>query len=177
VRLELKSYLANEIDILLSWITTEKELRQWAGPTIFSWPINKKQLFNYLARTQGTYPEAIIFKVIENSNLIVGHIEFDKIDWINKTTILSRVIIAPEFRHHGLGHEIVNIALNSAFNVFRFNEIKLSVYNFNTAALRCYKAAGFKTIDIIKDLSVNEFENWSTQIMSLSSIEYRKKRI
>lgn len=144
MRLELKPYLANEIDILLSWITTEKELRQWAAPTIFTWPINKEQLFNYLDRTKGACPEAIILKAIEKTNLIVGHIEFDKIDWINKTTILSRVIIAPKFRNNGLGHEIVDLALYDAFNVFRFNEIKLSVYNFNHPALRCYKAAGIE---------------------------------
>jgi hypothetical protein len=40
-----------DCDTLFSWINSEKELTQWAGPVLFSWPFSKAQLFTYLART------------------------------------------------------------------------------------------------------------------------------
>lgn len=49
IKLKLKPFTANYFDTLLSWVHSEKELKQWAGPTIFAWPLNKKQLEEYLA--------------------------------------------------------------------------------------------------------------------------------
>lgn len=171
--LKLVPFVASDIDILLSWIASADQLRQWAGPTIFNWPLNKQQLILYLNQVKKESSEKYIYKAINADNINIGHIEFDKIDWINKTTVLSRVIISPEFRGKGLGHQLIEAALNLAFNHLKFKEVKLSVYGFNAPAIACYKKMGFKTVDYVKDTN-NNSKNWDAQSMNISSSEFLK---
>lgn len=117
----------------------------------------------------GKSPEVYIYKAINEDNVMVGHVEFDKIDYHNKTAVLSRVIINPTLRGQGLGHKIVQASIALAFNVLKLNKITLSVYDFNTSAIACYKAAGFCMVSAIQDPNKTNIENWDTQIMSLSS--------
>lgn len=173
--LKLLPQTTDDIAILLSWVKSEKELRQWAGPVIFSWPLSREQLSKYLARMGGESPEVYIYKAIVEDNTMVGHIEFDKIDHHNKTAVLSRVIINPVLRGKGLGHEIVQSSLAMAFNNLKLNQVTLRVYDFNTSAIACYKAAGFSMVSSIQDPNKNSIESWDTQIMSLSSLEFQAK--
>lgn len=170
--LKLLPQTIDDIDILLSWVKSEKELRQWAGPTVFKWPLNRERLSTYLARMTGVHPEVYIYKAVED-NVMVGHVEFDKIDYINKTTVLSRVIVNPNLRGQGLGHEIIRLSLAMAFNVLKLEKVTLSVYDFNKSAIACYKAAGLNIVSIIQDPHKNLIENWDTQIMSISSSEFQ----
>lgn len=36
--IKTSTFVTSDIDVLLSWITSAEQLRQWTGPTIFSWP-------------------------------------------------------------------------------------------------------------------------------------------
>jgi RimJ/RimL family protein N-acetyltransferase len=173
MKIKLVPFTISDFDLLLSWVPSERELRQWAGPVMFTWPLDKKQLAEYLSRTQKEYPQAHIYKAIgEKDGTAIGHIEFDKIDWTAKTTVLSRVMVASEYRGNGFGNNIIEAALNLAFNILNFNEIKLAVYTFNIPAIRCYETAGFETINFIKDSCKCGSENWDTKIMSISRSNY-----
>lgn len=171
--LKLLNFTANDFDPMLSWFKSEKELIQWAGPSLFTWPLDRTQLNNYLARADGEIPQVYIYKAVRQSDFhIVGHLEFDKFDRESMTAVLSRVIIAPNERNKGLGHYLIDTALQVGFEALKLKEIKLSVYTFNTIAIRCYEAAGFKTIGFIYDATPCGNEIWSTQLMSISVSDY-----
>lgn len=169
--LKLLSYSSDDPDIaqLISWIPSQKALRQWAGPSVLTWPLDKQQLFSYLGRAEGKEPEAHIFKTMNENGDYLGHIEFDKVDRINKTTVLSRVLIGPKFRGAGLGNQMIKTGLEFIFNELKFTEVKLTVYCFNKPAIRCYEKIGFKIIGNIEQDRLNSVDqNWDCHIMSIS---------
>lgn len=163
---------------LLSWITSERALKQWAGSVQFTWPLDEIQLTSYFLLMRGKPAQAFIYKVIdEKTNIIVGYVELGKVDWKSGIATLSRVLVGPEYRGKGFSHEIVRLALDMAFCSLGFGEVILSVYTFNMAAIRCYTAAGFKNIKVLKNACNVGAESWDCQMMSISAAEYQNNKV
>lgn len=43
----------------------------------------------------------------------------------------------------GYGEKSLNLLIDYAFNIMMMKNVKLSVFDFNTGAIRCYENAGF----------------------------------
>lgn len=174
VNLKIEPFSFKDIETLETWITSAAQLRQWSGPSKFYWPLNTEQMINYLNEVKNEFSEICIYKVMNSDDIQIGHFDFDKIDWKQKTGVLSRVIILPDLKGKGLGQQLVKAALDFAFNCLDFNEVKLCVYSFNTPAIVCYQKTGFKNVDYIKQTSTNNSECWDAIIMSILKFEFRE---
>jgi RimJ/RimL family protein N-acetyltransferase len=173
--LRLYPFERNDFDRIVEWTSDARFLMQWAGP-VFTHPLDHGQLEDYLAGAAGEKPKRVIWKGVDvETNIVIGHVEIDKIDRTRKYGALSRVLIGiPGLRGRGMGRELVGEALSRAFGVLDLDEITLAVFDFNHAAIGCYEACGFKIFHKKARAVAVEDEKWGVVFMRLTRSEWRK---
>lgn len=131
----LRTFTPADFVRLKSWIDSEAMLQQFAGP-IFRYPLTNKQLHTYIEK-----PNRHAFAVMYQSRNI-GHAEITLLE--NNTARLCRILIGETGdRGKGLGEQIIQALVDLCWNTFDAEEIELNVYEWNTAAIRCYEKVGF----------------------------------
>ena len=135
--IELEPFTENDFQILKSWIITEKELFQFAGP-IFSYPLTDEQLIDYV-----NMPDKKPLKVVLTATRkIIGHCE---LNFENNNQRLSRILIGDKaYRGKGLGAQIVLKMMAIIFENTKIKEVDLNVFDWNIGAIKCYEKVGFK---------------------------------
>lgn len=162
----LEYFSSQDIDRLISWITCERDLIQFAGP-VFQFPLTIKQLEDYLKDRNRT-----AFKIVhKSSGIVIGHCEAYE---INKDTArLCRILIGDKsYRGKGLGFSATKELVEWCFNQLKVNFIDLNVYDFNIAAINCYRKLGFLETTEIK-MSEHKGETWKSIRMSLSINQFK----
>jgi RimJ/RimL family protein N-acetyltransferase len=135
----------NEEDIpnVVSFLdgTSEDFMNQWGGGRWYKYPVTVEQVINqFHARIENT----LYFVTVNNdNNEIVGSAELDFIDWENKTCAVCRYLIAEKHRNKGFGTEALKKLVKYAFDELNMTCVRLSVFDFNTGAQKCYAKAGF----------------------------------
>jgi RimJ/RimL family protein N-acetyltransferase len=134
--IRLEKFSENDFEKLISWISNEEDLIQFAG-SIFSFPLTKEQLNNYIQT-----PEVNAYKVIYN-NIHIGHAEINFTE--NNPPKLCRILVGDKnFRSKGLCQQIVNALLNICKEKFNSKIVELNVFEWNESAIRCYEKVGFQ---------------------------------
>lgn len=121
---------------LISWIDSEEELMQFAGP-LFKFPLTVEQLNASLSDKN-----RIAFRVVNNqTNSSIGHSEL----YVSDNSVkLGRILIGDkEQRGKGIGKQIVNLLLDYAFNKLNKTVADLNVFDWNIEAIKCYERVGF----------------------------------
>lgn len=173
--LKLYPFERDDFDRAVEWATDARFLMQWAGPA-FTYPLDHRQLEKYLAGAGGEKPKRVIWKGVDvGTNIVVGHIEIDKIDYVKRYGALSRVLIGiPGLRGRGMGRELVGEALSRGFGTLGLSEITLAVFDFNHAAIGCYEACGFETFHKRARVIDIEGEKWGVVFMRLTADSWRR---
>ena len=173
----LQPFERSDFDLLMQWASDARLLMQWAGP-IFEFPLDYRQLDAYLAATVGEKPRRVAWKAVDGTRQgVVGHIEIDHIDYGRRCGALSRVLIAvSELRGRGLGRELVGEAVGRGFVDLDLAEITLSVFDFNSPAIRCYKANGFQLFHAREGAVAIGDERWNALFMRLARTMWERKR-
>lgn len=125
---------------ILRAIDTPEALMQWAGP-LFAFPLDEAQLESYRLAAEQQAATRRIYTVCLPGSEPVGHIELNEID--GHSARLCRVHVDPSCRGRGFGRAMVRQALHLAFDELGLERVDLGVFDFNTAAIRCYEAEGF----------------------------------
>ena len=135
--IKLAPFKEEDFNRLISWTDSEELLFQFAG-TIFTYPLTAEQLETYLQDNN-----RVAFKVIDTtSNEVIGHAEIYKTE--NNTAKICRVLIGNKtLRGKGLGQELIHELVSFSINSLQMKSIELNVYDWNTAAIRCYEKVGF----------------------------------
>ena len=125
--------------------TSEGFMHQWGGGRWYKHPVTVEQVANqYHTRFENT----LYFVTVNgDNNEIVGSSELDFIDWENKTCAVCRYLIAPQHRNKGFGTEALKRLVSYAFDALNMKKVRLSVFDFNTGAQKCYAKAGFVEYD------------------------------
>ena len=136
--IKLVPFKEEDFEKLISWIENEKILVQFAGAVVFTYPLTKEQLETYIADDK-----RFAFKVVEvETNETVGHAEI----YLVKPNVsrLCRVLIGrEEYRGKGIGRQIMAQLMDYSFNRLSVEVVELNVYDWNTAAIKCYEKVGF----------------------------------
>lgn len=135
--IKLLPFTQVDFETFKSWISNAEELFQFAGP-IFTHPITNNQLDNYIKMTDKT-PLKV---VLESTNETIGHCE---LNFENGNKRLSRILVGKkELRGQKIGEEIVRTMINILFEDKATQEVDLNTFDWNKAAIRCYKKVGFR---------------------------------
>jgi RimJ/RimL family protein N-acetyltransferase len=159
---------------LLGWITSPELLVQWAGPSLFSYPLDESQLNTYLQLARGESPASMIFKISGESGGALGHIELGNINRLNGTASLCRVFIDPACRGKGICVEAVSQILAVGFEQLALRRIDLRVYSFNTGAVRCYERAGLVREGLLRQSQRLGHQVWDTLLYAILREEWEQ---
>jgi RimJ/RimL family protein N-acetyltransferase len=136
----LERFNQKDIGELLGWLkdTDAEFLMQFAGPR-YKFPLDEGQLMGTLADKNG-----MAFRVTESgTGTALGHCQLLRIDPVNGTATIGRVLIRPEQRGHGHGHATVEQLLGFAKNALGLKRVDLRVFDFNRSACHCCEKLGF----------------------------------
>ena len=135
--IELKPFTENDFEVFKSWIHSEEELFQFAGP-IFSYPLTDNQLRDYLKMTD----KKPLKVVLRSTNQTIGHCE---LNFQNGNNRLSRILVGNKvLRGQKIGEQIVIKMVDLLFKDSNVNNVDLNVFDWNKSAIKCYEKVGFK---------------------------------
>jgi RimJ/RimL family protein N-acetyltransferase len=121
---------------LISWIDSEETLVQIAGRQM-TFPVTEEQL-DVSQADKNRHAFSILN--LETGEPI-GHCELYLLEDSAK---IDRLIIGdPSMKGKGLCAEIIKLLLAYGFDVLNQSKIELNVFDWNTAAIRCYEKSGF----------------------------------
>jgi len=156
---------------ILSWIKTEADMVQWAGP-IFTWPMTQKQFREHIGAGR-TKPPTLYPFVLTNHNRIIGYCELSGHCRNSNQAMLSRVLIAPKHRDQGMATFMINEVLRFGFYHIGLNRISLGVFDFNEAAIRCYDNTGFSPEGTLRESAKVGDSYWNCHLMSVLRKEWK----
>ncbi len=134
--IKLEKFVESDFNTLISWINTEEDLIQFAGP-LFSFPLTKVQLNGYI-KMKNKKPFKIVLAETEKT---IGHCELNLENGNNR---LSRILIGDEsYRSKGYGKIVVAKMVKLLFDNPNTKEVDLNVFDWNNGAIKCYKRVGF----------------------------------
>lgn len=172
--IHLEPFTKRDMDRLISWVESCRFLMQWAGVT-FRYPLDREQLRYHMRRADGSRPFLLLYKAVDShSGETLGHGELAAIDRVAGSTTLARILVGPaERRGQGIGSQIVQELLNVAFGELGLHRADLRVYDFNTAAIRCYEKAGLRLEGTLREARRFEQEYWNIHVMGILEEEWR----
>ncbi|MFT6246274.1 MAG: RimJ/RimL family protein N-acetyltransferase [Salibacteraceae bacterium] len=133
----LKPFNENDFDTFKSWIHSDEELFQFAGP-ILSYPLTDDQLRSYIKMIDKKPLKVVLI----STNETIGHCE---LNFENGNNRLCRILIGKkELRGKQIGEQIVRKMVHLLFQDQKINEVDLNVFDWNKGAINCYKKVGFK---------------------------------
>lgn len=113
----------------------ERFLMQWSGRG-YVFPITEEQIRLRL------YDGAEIFQAAENGVMaatieIIGRYDDDR------SAHLGRFIVDRSRTGKGIGTEVLTLFMEYCRDRYAFTKLSLTVFEYNTAAMMCYKKCGF----------------------------------
>lgn len=175
--IKLETFKKEDFNQLIEWINNEHLLTNWAG-SLFSYPLTTDSLEWYIEGTNDlSGSDAFVYKAVDTeSGKIVGHVSLGSISRKNRSARISRVLVGnTNERGKGVCQGMINAILKLGFEDLELHRISLGVYDFNTAAIRCYEKCGFVSEGVQRDiLRYRANEYWSLVEMSILEDEWRK---
>lgn len=174
--IQLEYFDKNDFDALIQWVSDEETLMNWSG-ALFSFPLTQSSMNWYIEDVNDVkYSDAFIYKAIESSTgEVVGHISLGGISKKNKAGRISRVLVAPTAQGKGYCRQMVSAVLKIGFEELKLHRICLGVYDFNKAAISCYKKAGLIKEGTNRDCLLFKGQWWSLIEMSMLEEEWFNK--
>lgn len=155
---------------LISWIDTEEMLIQIAGRQM-EFPVTEDQL-----DISQSDKNRIAFSIIyAETGKSIGHCELYLIEGSAK---IDRVIIGDSsMKGKGLCSRLMKLLLEYGFYSLNQPVVELNVFDWNTAAIRCYEKAGLKkNPDKTMEFETNGGK-WIAFNMSIDKLTYEQNRI
>ncbi|MBC7627365.1 GNAT family N-acetyltransferase [Ferruginibacter sp.] len=173
----LEYFGRNDFDQLMKWIEDDELLMNWSG-SLFSYPLTLKSLEWYIDDVNDiNNSDAFIYKAVDVvSGKTVGHISLGSISKKNKSGRISRVLVGGnDNRGRGCCQQMVKAVLKIGFEELQLHRISLGVYDFNTAAINCYKKSGLIVEGITRDVLNFKGNWWSLVEMSILEKEWNNR--
>ncbi|QIL77600.1 GNAT family N-acetyltransferase [Hymenobacter sp. HDW8] len=172
--IKLEYFTPADFKQLIQWIDNEQLLKEWSG-SLFSFPLTEASLTWYIEGANDlTDPDAFIYKAIDTeTGETVGHISLGSFSETNKAARITRVLIGnTAARGRGYCQGMVKAVLRIGFEELGLHRISLGVYDFNEAAIGCYKKAGLKIEGVMRDVVRYKDGYWSLVEMAMLEDEW-----
>ncbi|ACN16385.1 putative acetyltransferase [Desulforapulum autotrophicum HRM2] len=134
--MKLIPFTPDDYTLLVGWIPDEVSNLQWSG-ALYEWPLTTEQIKHHV-QSKNVTPF-----LVESKGKQVGFVEL--IRESDEVYRLCRVLIANQAaRGSRVEKELLQMAIDHAQSQFGAKKIKLSVFEQNIQAIKCYLSLGFK---------------------------------
>lgn len=161
--LRLRPYVPGDADVIVTWADSEFVFKQWSGNRYDRFPIDGADMNAYYAANQDYWPLTAF-----DDDGLAGHLIVHYADEARTSVALGFVIVDDARRGQGIGRELVCMASRFAFEFLGARKVELKVFDNNPQAVRCYEAAGFRTVPLDHELAFDVLgERWGCLVMEL----------
>ena len=175
--LRLRPYKPCDAKIIAGWIKDEISFRKWCSDRFEHFPITAEDINRKYINYNGDCVEEDNFYPMTafDETGIVGHLILRFTDAEKKTIRFGFVIVDDTKRRKGYGKEMLMLAQQFAFSILKAEKITLGVFDNNPSAYYCYKAAGFRDVQMDKEIICNILgEQWKITELELISDKNQK---
>lgn len=153
-QLKLRTYKPCDAKAIVSWIKDERTLRKWSSDRYGVYPISADDINHKYAECNGdcVEPDNFYPMTAVTAEGPVGHLILRYTNEAQTTIHIGFVIVDDTKRGMGYGKRMLQMAIRYAFDMLNAEKITLGVFENNPSAYYCYKAAGFREIQMEQDL-------------------------
>ena len=139
-QIRLRAFEAEDLEANHRFMNDYETLRGMISglPLPSSYEDERQWLSQQTSYTRGEYQ----FAIEDINGDLVGRCGVIKLDWKNRVGELAIMIGGP-YRGQGYGREAIGLLCDFCFREMNLHRLKVTVYAFNEAAIRCYEANGF----------------------------------
>lgn len=170
--LRLRPYKPCDAKTIVGWIKDEISFRKWCSDRFEHFPITTEDINSKYMDYNGDCVEEDNFYPMTafDETGIVGHLILRFTDAEKKTIRFGFVIVDDTKRGKGYGKEMLVLAQQFAFHILKAEKITLGVFDNNPSAYYCYKAAGFRDVQMDQEIICNILgEQWKITELELIS--------
>lgn len=168
-KIVLREYRKDDIE--KQWkIMNEEEFKKNAASRI-PYPFTYNDIeedFNKISGYKNSYDFAI--ESIDEGKYI-GECGVKSVDWKNSKTEIY-IFLGNDYVGKGYGTDSMKVFLNFIFNEMNLHKVKLTVFSFNTRAIKCYENVGFKVEGILRSELYKDGKYHDLVVMGILKEEY-----
>jgi len=113
---------------------------------------------------------------VRDTNRLVGTCAFSQLDGDNGSTLFHITIGEHDAWGHGYGTEATNLMLAHAFRRLMLHRVALTVFEFNTRAIRSYEKCGFTVEGRARQAIFRDGRFWDEIHMSILAEEWEARQ-
>ncbi len=122
-------------------------------------------------------PDGVLFGIRRRADdALLGYVEIDGILWSHRVGWLAIVIGERAERHKGYGHAAMQLALRYAFDELNLHRVQLTVFSYNTAAIRLYERLGFQREGVYREFLERDGQRHDMYLYGLLRREWHARR-
>ncbi len=110
---------------------------------------------------------------LQQDDRLIGNCGLLNVDHINQKAEMGIFVGERELLNQGYGREAVMLLLDYGFNVLNLNNIYLRPYSFNTRAIRCYEACGFKQAGRLREAKIINGHKYDELLLDILASEFQ----
>lgn len=164
--MRIRPYIPDkDFEYVSKWIDNERTHAFWCANRL-PYPITQQFFHDFLEKNAIDWTDSA-YVATENSGQLIGFFCYS-INTQDNIGFLKFVIVDKTKRRKGYGKEMLNLALQYAFQVTGAEAVQLNVFNENTLAKQCYEKVGFVERNMDKNVFPFKDELWSRCNMIIS---------
>lgn len=165
--LRLRPYKKCDAQHIVGWLKDEISFRKWCADRYENYPISADDMNAHYEAT--AYSDSFFPFTAFDEDGIVGHLTMRFTDDEKKTLRLGFIIVDDTKRGKGYGKQMIQLAIQYAFDILKVEKITLGVFENNSSAYHCYKAVGFKDLTLETTESYEVLgESWNCLELEIS---------
>ena len=143
----LRAFEQSDLDTNHAFVNDFETLKGMLSglPLPASYADERRWLDQQTSYTRGEYQ----FAVEDGGGDLVGRCGLIRVDWKNRLGEIG-IMIGTPYRGRGYGTEAMELLCRFAFREMNLHKLKVSVFAFNKAAIRCYEKNGFVQEGLLK---------------------------
>ena len=164
--MRIRPYIpCKDYEYVSKWIDNERTHAFWCA-NLLPYPITQNFFHDLLRKNAMDWTDSA-YIATENNGQPIGFFCYS-VNPTDNIGFLKFIIINNLKRGKGYGKEMLNLALQYAFQITGAAAVQLNVFSENTAAKQCYEKVGFVGRKIDKDVFPYKDELWSRCNMIMS---------
>jgi RimJ/RimL family protein N-acetyltransferase len=150
------SDFSRHLDALPAYPKTETEINRWLDEVS-----SAKNDFLFIIRPL-------------DSSQTMGFVHLGEILWSHRVAWLA-IGVSSEYQGQSYGHEALTLALQFAFDEINLHRVQLTVFDYNTPAIRLYEKLGFKREGVFREFMQRDGHRHDMYLYGLLSSEWPSK--
>lgn len=172
--LRLRPYKKCDAANIAGWSADERTYYIWGGYRFGDYPVTEEMINSKYFDNNGDcieednfYP----FTAFDDTGA-VGHFILRYTSGNNRIIRIGWVIVDGSKRGMGYGKEMIHLALEYAFDIFKAEKVTIGVFEKNTPAYKCYLSSGFRNAENTPD----SYEELMGENMKIVELEITKEQ-